>query len=321
MSTTNQKVPCGGFELDNTLKLSNNKLTTVAGGGVSEYDKELGNSFEDWQNSTNNPYDCIIYKINVEGKIFESVAPSNVSMEVTYSFGDYYLVVNQRYSTLHLTNKVLSKDIEQFYFASHVVEYNKISPEYLSNGYLINEGERGIGLSTELPTDVLVVNLGKNNSYLSYSSAIIAGSNNENVSHLAIGNHNINVDAIGDSNKGTEGYLAVAIGDDNTNDHGMDCLFLGNRLTGFPNADNCVYLGMYSSAIRQNPDTNKKAIFVVGNGKNSINLHNAIEVYTDNIYVNSPMICDKIILKSPDNTLFYLTVSNDGTLSATKVDS
>lgn len=27
------------------------------------------------------------------------------------------------------------------------------------------------------------------------------------------------------------------------------------------------------------------------------------------------------IIKSPDNTLFYLTVSNDGTLSATKVDS
>lgn len=31
MSTTNQKVPCGGFELDSSLKLTDNKLG-VAGG-------------------------------------------------------------------------------------------------------------------------------------------------------------------------------------------------------------------------------------------------------------------------------------------------
>lgn len=318
MSNTN-KVPCGGFELDNTLKLSNNKLTTVAGGGVSEYDKVLGNTYEDYQKAM---IDGNIYGVDVEGIEYHDIMYyGSGSFSSIYRFDKYELTINHRYITTSLKDLTTDTIVDLYGFIAPVTEYSKIPSEFLSNGNIVNSGSNSIKASEGLGE--LNIDLGTDNSfYAEQHSGVIIGYRNTNIESFAAGYLNTGINAIGhDNTSPVFNSGSIALGAYNINGvNSRNCVLAGHNLRGVQ-GQSAVYVGQYSNTSIKEPK--KQLCFVVGNGTASVSseMNNAIEVYTDNIYVNSPMICDKIILKSPDNTLFYLTVSNDGTLSATKVDS
>lgn len=97
---------------------------------------------------------------------------------------------------------------------------------------------------------------------------------------------------------------SIIVGADNINNKQYCCLF-GQGHTTQDTGNGVALFGMWSKA-------NSNTLFAVGNGTSYNARSNILEVINDNGATG-------IILKSPNNTKYKLTVDDDGTLKTTLV--